>query len=139
MQNSVLPEDGLLTTTVLDSEEKENQVIKDKTYDQFDDVFAKFYTGYYLAYSHSAYEELIALVNQGYEIEMEKISEQTLTVTDKTDRFAVIESTGGSYKVTTTIENEQTAETVTTDGIYLLKKMNDNSWKIYMYYQDEQQ
>lgn len=139
LQASSLPEDGLLTTVVLDSEEQENQVIKDKTYDQLSDVYAKFYTGFYLAFNHSYSEELIALVNEGYEIEMDKISEQKLTVINKTDRFAMIESTGGSYKVTTTIANDQNIETVATDGIYYLKKMNDNSWKIYMYFNNEQQ
>ncbi|CAM4009287.1 S-layer homology domain-containing protein [Paenibacillus alkaliterrae] len=139
LQNSALPDDSLLTTAVLDSEEKENQVIKDKTYDQFDDVYAQFYTGYYFALSHSASEELIALVTQGYEIEIEKISAQTLTVLEKTDRFAVIESSGGSFKTTITKDNEQTEEKVATDGIYYLKKMPDESWKIYMYYEDEQQ
>ena len=55
-------------------------------------------------------------------LNMEKISDQPLTVVDKTDRFAVIESTGGSYKVTTTKDNEATTETVATDGIYLFEE-----------------
>jgi hypothetical protein len=139
LQKSALPEDGLLTTAVLDLEEQENQKIKDKAYDQLDDVYAQFYTGYYLAYSHAFSEEMIAHINQGYELEFEKISDQNLTIVDKTDRFAVIQSEGGSYKVTATKDNEATTDTVATDGTYLLKKMNDNSWKIYMYYQDEQQ
>ncbi|MGM0879618.1 MAG: S-layer homology domain-containing protein [Bacillota bacterium] len=139
LQNSALPEDSVLTTAVLQSEEQENQVFKNKTYDQFDAIYAQFYTGYYLALSNSGAEELTALVNQGYEIGMESISAQTLTVLDKTDRFAVIESTGGSYKVTFTKGTELTEETVATDGIYCLKKMPDNNWKIYMYYQDEEQ
>lgn len=139
LQNSALPEDSILTTAVLESEEQENQVFKDKTYDQFGAIHAQFYTGYYLALSHSATEELTAFVDQGYDIAMESISAQTLTVLDKTDRFAVIDSTGGSYKVTLTKGTEIIEETVASDGIYCLKKMPDNSWKIYMYYQDEQQ
>jgi hypothetical protein len=138
LQKSALPEDDLLTAAVLGVEEQENQTIKDKTYDQLDDVYAQFHTGYQLALSNSFTEDLIAHINQGYEIEFEKISEQTLTVVDKTDRFAVVESKGGSYKVTTTKNNEATTDTGTTNGIYLLKKMDENSWKIYMYFQDEQ-
>jgi hypothetical protein len=83
--------------------------------------------------------ELTELVNQGFEIAIESISTQTLTILDKTDRFAVIDSAGGSYKVTFTNDTEKFEETVATDGIYYLKKMPDNSWKIYMFYQDEEQ
>lgn len=139
LQNSEIPEDSLLTAAILDSEEKENQIFKEKAYDQFDAAYAQFYTGYYLALSHSSSEELLALIDQGYEIEMEKISDQKLKVVQKADRFAVIESSGGSYRATTTIDNETNTETVATDGIYYLKKMNDDSWKVYMYYQNEPQ
>ena len=60
LQNSALPEDSLLTAAVLGSEEKENQILKNKTYDQLDDAYAQFYTGYHLALSKSFSEELLA-------------------------------------------------------------------------------
>ncbi|MFX3633051.1 MAG: S-layer homology domain-containing protein [Candidatus Pristimantibacillus sp.] len=139
LQDSELPEDEVLLSAVLDSEEKENQIYKDKTYEKLEEVQPLFYSGYYLAINQFTTQELLALVEEGYEVGMEKLTDQTLTVLNKTDRFAVIESKGGSYKTSITIDNEHDLETIATDGQYLLKKMQDNSWKIYMYYQDEQQ
>lgn len=135
--NAKRAEDGLLTKMVLDSEEKEYQIFNDKSYDQFNDVHAEFYTGYYLTFSNASADELIELVNQRYVFEMEKVSDQTLTVLNKTDRFAVMESTGGSYKITTTKDNDTSTQTQASDGLYFLKKMPDNSWKIYAYYTNE--
>lgn len=139
LQSSELPEDEVLIRAILDSEEMENQIYKDKSYEKFEEGQALFYTGYYLALNQFTSQELTALVDQGYEVGMEKLTDQTLTVLNKTDRFAVIESKDGSYKTSMSIDNEQNIENIPTDGQYLLKKMQDNSWKIYMYYQDEQQ
>ncbi|UHA73531.1 S-layer homology domain-containing protein [Paenibacillus sp. 481] len=139
LQSSALPEDDQLKAVILNLEKTWNQAINDKAYDRFHDVDAQFYTGYGLANSKYHSDELIDLVKQGFEFKVEKVSEQKLTVTHKSDRFAVVESTGGSVKMTMTKDDSFSANTISSDGIYLLKKMSDNSWKIYVTFLEEEQ
>lgn len=138
LQKQALPEDAALTAVISEAEAKEFQIFEDKTYEQFHDAHDKYYTGYYLSTSYSLTEQLLEMIDEGVSIDMEKVSDQTLTVLDKTDRFAIVESAGGSYTTTTTIDNDTTTETIHSDGIYYLKKMEDGSWKVYMYYSVEE-
>lgn len=138
LQKVALPEDAALTSVISEAEANDFQIFKDKTYDQFHDAHDKYFTGYYLSTSYSLTEQLLSLIDEGVSIEVEKVSDQTLTVVEKSDRFAVVESSGGSYTTTTTFENDTTTETIHSDGIYYLKKMEDGSWKVYMYYAFEE-
>ncbi|GGG66008.1 S-layer homology domain-containing protein [Paenibacillus radicis (ex Gao et al. 2016)] len=137
LQKGALPQDSQLTQPVLDSEEQELQIFKDKNFDQLDDAFAKFYTGYYLTISNAYASDVVKWTKQGYGLKMEKAVEQKLRVLQKTDRFAAVESTGGSYKITMTDGDNQSVETQSNEGVYLLKKMTGDAWKIYAFYTSE--
>ncbi|MFF2480248.1 S-layer homology domain-containing protein [Paenibacillus sp. NPDC058071] len=139
LQKNDLPEDSALTQIILDVEAQELELINKKAFDQLAAFYAKSHTGYYQALSAAYAEDLTALVGEGYSLQMERATEQKLTVLDKTERFAVVESTGGSYRVTTTdaAGTEPVTETQSNAGVYLLKKMADGGWKIYAYYENE--
>ncbi|MUT65975.1 S-layer homology domain-containing protein [Paenibacillus sp. NEAU-GSW1] len=134
LQHSNLPEDSALTSVILDNEAAELQIYKDKAYDQLGALYEKYTTGYQLASGLSFAEMLPLAIEDGLSIEMEKVADQKLEVISKTDRFAVVESTGGSYKITVTDGEDTSIDNESTDGTYLLKKMSDGQWKVYNFY-----
>ncbi|MCM3627986.1 hypothetical protein M3194_11490 [Paenibacillus glycanilyticus] len=102
------------------------------------EVHAKYYTGFYLALSHFIYDDIESYLGEGYSTKIEVLTPQHLEIVSKSDRFAAVHSTGGSYNVTEVIDGETSTDTTSFDGVYYLKKMPDNSWKIYLYYEDEE-
>ncbi|MBD8497349.1 S-layer homology domain-containing protein [Paenibacillus arenosi] len=138
LQSSELPEDSTLTKVVADWTANHTKAMNDNTFDQLASIDKQYATGYHLAYSASANAELMEIVNEGATFSAKVMSEQKLTVQHKTDRFAVIESKGGIMQITTKLQGSEVDAKQSMDGHYMLKKMPDNSWKIYMYAMTEQ-
>ncbi|MCR8842694.1 S-layer homology domain-containing protein [Paenibacillus sp. SC116] len=139
LQSSDLPEDSTLTKVIADWSANNTKAINDNAFDQLSIMDKQYATGYHLAYSATANNELMEIVKEGATFTAKINSEQKLTVQHKTDRFAVVESTGGIMQITTKLHGSEVDAKQSMDGHYLLKKMPDNSWKIYMYAMTEQQ
>ncbi|GLX70050.1 S-layer homology domain-containing protein [Paenibacillus glycanilyticus] len=134
LQTGSLPEDAALTAVIDSYETKEAEVINAQQFDKLGEELAKFMTGYALAESIYSYEDY---AGQGYTLKLEKLTPQSYEIVSKTDRFATIHATGSTYNVSIEGNGESETQTVPRDGIYLLKKMEDNSWKIYLYAPDD--
>ncbi|QYR21983.1 S-layer homology domain-containing protein [Paenibacillus sp. sptzw28] len=135
LQTGNLPADKDLLKVVSDNESQEYSAVTGHNLKELYNVSARFKTGYYLAYNNTATDELIEMAQEGIQIEMEQESAAALKVTEKSDRFAVVESAGGSYKITITQGTNQTSESKPSDGTYMLKKMPDNTWKMYAFFE----
>ncbi|GKU80252.1 S-layer homology domain-containing protein [Paenibacillus sp. L3-i20] len=139
LQMSDLPTDKVLFDNVLNSQKEAIEIINSKQFDQLEKLSEKYFTGYELAVDAEYNAGLIGLVSEGVNIGFQITSEQQLTVLDKTDRFAIVESTKGAYSISTDKDGETSKTDVSNDGIYLLKKMNDDSWRIYAFFLSEEQ
>ncbi|WP_232243057.1 S-layer homology domain-containing protein [Paenibacillus sp. GSMTC-2017] len=139
LQRGNLPTDAELFERIIKSDTESTEAINQNKLDQLDAIYKSHFTGYSLAISNDYGNELIELASQDYSLTIQKVSDEHLTVLDKTDRFAIIESTQGSYTLTAKQNGNTSTKTVSSDGLYLLKKMDDNSWKIYMHYLNEEQ
>jgi hypothetical protein len=135
LQTGNVPADKDLLKVVSDNESQEYTAVKDHNLKELYNVSARFKTGYYLAYNNTATDELIGMAQEGMQIDMQQESIAALEVTQKSDRFAVVESTGGSYQITITQGTNQTSESKSSDGTYMLKKMPDNTWKMYAFFE----
>lgn len=129
----------ILYSVIHKSDQAEYKTIGEGAYDQLADVMEPYFTGYYWAAHQQYANDVSSLVAQGVDIAMEEVSPRILTTLASSDRFVVIQSTGGRYKLTTTEGQRQTTETLLNDGIFMLKKMLDGKWKIYAYYPAEEQ
>lgn len=130
-------DDPELLKVLQNDETKQYEAYSNKNYAGLDAIYKTYYTGYYLAYNRYITEGFRELISEGYDVEIELISPQTFLVLDYSDRVAIVKSTGGKHSVTTTFKGETDIETVTTNGVYYLKKMLDNSWKVYAYFESE--
>ncbi|MHA6480356.1 S-layer homology domain-containing protein [Paenibacillus sp. strain BS8-2] len=119
------------------AEQKQNEALINKSYSDLNEISDFYFTGYYLALSRYETETLLDLIQDGVVVDMKLISPQSYSVYDYSDRVAIVEATGGKYELTTNFEGESETETITSDGVYYLKRMMDNSWKIYAYYEVE--
>lgn len=126
-----------LFNVLKDAERKYYEAFASKDYDSLDTMYKTYYTGYYLAYNRYLTESLRELINEGYDFEIKLISPESFSVLDYSDRVAIVEATGGKHSITTTFEGKTVIETITTNGVYCLKRMLDNSWKVYAYYESE--
>ncbi|KIL35046.1 hypothetical protein SD71_15400 [Cohnella kolymensis] len=92
----------------------------------------KYYTGFEKVdslESISQYQEVIA---QGATIKYEIVAEENLKVVKSSDRFAVVQSTGGKIRVTATNGDRNMTDVMDADGSYYLMKTTDGTWKMYM-------
>lgn len=133
-QRSNLPDDILLTSFVLQAEAEEYQIFINKEYTKLFDMNKTYFTAYHLAFTNMAYASINELTKNGFEITMKQIGEPTAKVVNKSDRFAIVETIGGSYGYSLYDGTNKQSEIKTTSGILMLKKVSDNSWKIYAYY-----
>ncbi|MFD1953590.1 S-layer homology domain-containing protein [Paenibacillus thailandensis] len=138
LERSDLPEDGVLTEIVKNAEQQELEAMADKNYDGMTELYKRYFTGYQLASNLFAIEEIKGIEESGFSFDIQKSSDAAYEVADKTNRFAVVLSSGGSYTVTMNDGTEQTVETESSDGTYLLKKTSESEWKIYAFYPDEE-
>ncbi|WP_336787464.1 S-layer homology domain-containing protein [Paenibacillus sp. MMO-177] len=138
LQAGSLPEDATLTTLIDEYETKETEVVNSQDFTKLGDVLDKYMTGYAKAQNAVDYQDYSELAKEGYTLTLEKLTPQKYEITLKTDRFAAIHATGSTYKVTVKGKTDADTQTqnVPRDGYYLLKKMDDNSWKIYMFASD---
>jgi len=136
LQAANLPGDETLANVVLESERRQFEAYKDeaRNYGRLYDVNAEFYTGYYLSYSDSVADEIVSLTSEGYQIEMTQTGTPSVQVVAKSDRFAVAEATGGRYAYRIYLGEDEAAGEKAVEGLFYLKKMPDQSWKIYAYY-----
>jgi hypothetical protein len=132
--NNDLPE---LFQVLQNDETKQFEAYANKNYAGLDEIYNTYYTGYYLAYNRYMTEGFRETISEGYDVDIKLISPQSFSVLDYSDRVAIVEATGGEHSVTTTFEGETDVETITTDGVYYLKRMMDNSWKVYAYFESE--
>ncbi|MCM3627987.1 S-layer homology domain-containing protein [Paenibacillus glycanilyticus] len=137
LQKGSLPEDAALTALIDEYEAKEAEVINAQEFAKLGEVLPKYMTGYALAETIFGYEDYADLAKEGYTLKLEKLTPQKYEIVSKTDRFAAIHATGSTYNVTVEGKDEKDTQTVPRDGVYLLKKMEDNSWKIYLFSSDE--
>ncbi|SFF22461.1 S-layer homology domain-containing protein [Paenibacillus catalpae] len=137
LQKGSLPEDAALTALIDEYETKEAEVINAQEFAKLGEVLPKYMTGYALAETIYGYEDYSAMAKEGYKLTLEKLTPQKYEIVSKTDRFAVIHATGSTYNVTFEGEGEKDTQTVPRDGVYQLKKMEDNSWKIYLFSSDD--
>lgn len=87
-------------------------------------------TGYALAYQQDSMDELKDLIDNGVQLKAEIVSDEQLKVSQMSDRFAVVDSTGGKIKITATYQDSEQTQTESLDGRYYLIKLGD-AWKIY--------
>ncbi|AJY75804.1 S-layer homology domain-containing protein [Paenibacillus beijingensis] len=131
LQQKDLANDNDLIAIAVSADSEQLKLMQENKFDELSASFRKFFTGYYLAYSHSALQSLTDMVQSGAAIQFESVQEPSYKVVQKSQRFATLESTGGEMKITVTKGSEKHEETVKSDGIYMMKKMADNSWKLY--------
>lgn len=137
LQQQDLADDNALIGVAISADSEQLKLMQENKFDQLYASYQKFYTGYYLAYSNSSLESLNDLLRDGAKLQFELITEPTYTVVHKSQRFAELQSTGGELKFKITSGTESYERTVKSDGSYMLKKMPDNSWKIYAQYEAE--
>ncbi|GMK43445.1 S-layer homology domain-containing protein [Paenibacillus glycanilyticus] len=138
LQASNLPEDAALTALIDEFEAKEAEVVNSQDFAKLSGVLDSYMTGYAKAENAFEYQDYSELAKEGYTLTLEMLTPQKYDIELKTDRFATIHATGSTYKVTVkgkTDADTQT-QTIPRDGYYLLKKMEDNSWKIYLFASD---
>lgn len=79
----------------------------------------------------SSLAEINQMAAVGGTIDIEVVKAPTFLVTERSDRLAVLDSVYGEIKMKISNGANTYEDTIKTDGQYLLKKMSDNSWKIY--------
>jgi S-layer homology domain. len=137
LQKSDLPEEADLKALIEADETDETDAMNALDFTRLADAQAKYFTGYYLAFNQYINEDIESYLEDDYSIKLEKLTPQNLEVVSKSNRFAVVQSTGGSYSVTEVVDGEPSTNTIHSDGVYYLKKMPDDSWKIYNFYNEE--
>lgn len=131
LEQTELPETSELTALASTATESEIQAMTDHNYDQLSVTYATYYTGYQLSSNFTYLEDLTSAADEENSMDIEMLSQPDFSVIESSNRLAVLEAEGGKMKVTIHSGKEQQEETVSMDGLYKLKKMNDNSWKIY--------
>ncbi|MFD0587362.1 S-layer homology domain-containing protein [Paenibacillus sp. GCM10027627] len=139
MQASDLPEDSALFELVKKSDTTFKDAVNAKQLDRLHELNESYSTGYQFALNYVIANALLEMKEEGIVLNYADTKEPVLTVLHKADRFAIVESTGGSYELTTTENGQESKETLTSDSLYLMKKMGDGSWKVYANLFDEEQ
>ncbi|WP_223066014.1 S-layer homology domain-containing protein [Paenibacillus caui] len=133
LQQQNIPDAQALIDIAAAANNEQMQLLKDKKYSELEASYLKYCTGYQLAYNLSSLREFQEMIAGGAVAEYELVTAPTFTVIEQSDRFAVLESTGGEIKIKSSNGSSTYEDTVKTDGLYKMKKMPDNNWKIYAY------
>ncbi|MFS0869207.1 S-layer homology domain-containing protein [Paenibacillus xylanilyticus] len=131
LEQTGLPDTAELTTIASNATESEIKAMSEHNYDQLSVTYATYYTGYQLSNSFTSLEDLTSTLDEETSMDIELLSQPDFSVIENSNRYAVLEASGGKMKITINSGEDQQEETVSMDGLYKLKKMNDNSWKIY--------
>lgn len=134
LQESDLPNEDALKAIITEAEKQENNAINNGSIESLSALYPKYYTAFQLLANRAYGDVLQELANEGYKMSIEETGTRNLEVTFASDRFAIVESAGGVYRFTYEVNGEQSVEEEPNDGLYYLKKMEDNSWKIYAIY-----
>ncbi|WP_040950859.1 S-layer homology domain-containing protein [Gorillibacterium massiliense] len=126
-ENSSLPTEDELFNVI-------NSALKDQVDSinsgQIDFHLDKYFTGYGMAPQVDSMDYINEMINEGLQFKAEIVSAEQFKVSKISDRFAVVESTGGNIKITTSYQDETYEDTESLDGSYYLIKVGD-TWKIY--------
>lgn len=136
LQRSQLPNGEQLKSIVLQADKQEFDAINNGVLQSLNEQYTKYSTGFQLAANLAYGNVLQEIATEGYEMSVEETASRRLEVMFTSDRFAIIQSTGGAYRFSYALDGEQSVETQTNDGLYYMKKMGNNTWKIYAIYQE---
>jgi hypothetical protein len=139
LQESRLPDEEMLKSIVLQADKLEYDAINYELLQSLNANYANHYTAFQLAANRAYGNVLQEIAAEGYSMSVEETSARNLEVVFATDRFAIVNSTGGAYSFTYALGGEESVETQSNDGLYYMKMMDDNSWKIYAIYQEDVQ
>lgn len=139
IQKSDLPGEEALKSIISAADETEIHAINTGEILSHSDLYDQHFTAFQLIANQAYAGELQEIVREGYSIEKYEASARTLNVVFASDRFAIVESTGGSYRFTYWSRSDSNTLTESNDGLYYMKKMEDNKWKIYAIYQEDDQ
>lgn len=131
LQQGNLPAAQDLIDLAAKADKEETQLMINKKYDDLERIFLKYYTGYQFAYNMSSLAEINQMAAVGGTIDIEVVKAPTFVVTERSDRLAVLDSVYGEIKMKISNGENTYEDMIKTDGQYMLKKMADNSWKIY--------
>lgn len=136
LQESDLPKEEMLKSIIIEADNKEHNTINYDLLHALNPNYSTHYTGFQLAANRAYGDVLQDIRAEGYTMSISETSPRNLEVLFTSDRFAIVSSTGGAYRFAYAIDGEKSEETQTNDGLYYMKKMEDNSWKIYAIYQE---
>ncbi|AIQ12216.1 S-layer homology domain-containing protein [Paenibacillus durus] len=131
LQQGNLPLEQDLIDLAVKADKEETQLMVDKKYAELERIFLKYYTGYQFAYSMSSLKEINEMAAGGGTLDIKVVKAPTFRVTERSDRLVVLDSVYGEVEMKISNGVNTYEETIKTDGQYLMKKMPDNSWKIY--------
>ncbi|RIX52963.1 S-layer homology domain-containing protein [Paenibacillus nanensis] len=136
LQKTQLPDDGMLKTIVLQSDRVEYDAINNDGLQSLNANYSNYFTAFQLSANRAYGDVLKNIDSEGYTMKAEETSARKLDVTFSTNRFAIVSSTGGAYRFSYSLDGEEAVQNQSNDGLYYMKKMEDNSWKIYAVYQE---
>ena len=134
LQESDLPSEEVLKAIITEAEKRENDAINNGMIQNLNTIYPEYYTAFQLLANRAYGDVLQELASEGYTMSIEETGTRNLEVTFASDRFAIVESTGGVYRFTYEVDGEQSVEEESNDGLYYMKKTEDNSWKVYAIY-----
>lgn len=136
LQETQLPNEEMLKNIVLQADRVEYDAINNDGLQLLNANYSHYFTAFQLAANRAYGDVLKDIASEGYTMKVEETSARKLDVTFSTDRFAVVSSTGGANRFSYALDGEEAVENQSNDGLYYMKKMEDNSWKIYAIYQE---
>ena len=139
IQKSDLPNEEALKSLISAADETEIHAINTGEVFNLGKLYNEHFTAYQLMSNQEYAGTLQEIVQESYSIELYEATARTLDVVFASDRFAVVKSTGGSYRFTYWNSDDTNTITESNDGFYCMKKMEDNKWKIYAIYQEDEQ
>ncbi|MCR2807966.1 S-layer homology domain-containing protein [Paenibacillus soyae] len=134
LQKGDVPNGETLKAIITEAEKQENEAINNGTISALDELYPEYYTAFQLLANRAYGDVLQELANEGYKMSVVETGTRNFEVTFASNRFAIVESTGGAYRFTYEVDGEQSVEEEPNDGLYYLKKTEDNSWKVYAIY-----
>jgi S-layer homology domain. len=134
LQAANLPDDAVLINVIAESEQESRLTANSQNFEYMKSLAGAYYDGYYEALNMAFVQELAEMAKAGVTIKTEMTAIPHYTVLMNSTRFAVVEATGGQYRIATNDNGIESVETVPADAIYMLRKTNEGNWKIYASY-----
>ncbi|MEC0107808.1 S-layer homology domain-containing protein [Paenibacillus taichungensis] len=131
LEQTQLPDTTELITLASNATEQEITAMSEHSYDQVSDIYATYYTGYQLSFNLTSLDDLTSALDEQTQLDIEWISKPVFSIVERSNQYAVLEANGGKIKTSINAGKDLNEETISLDGLYRLKKMDDNTWKIY--------